>query len=120
MRNVAIVGSREWKDIVAIHKFIDILCPEIHCIVSGAGRGVDREAELYARSKGFETLIFPAEWDRYGRSAGFRRNVTIVENSDVVYAFWDEVSRGTKHTMDTAKAKGLTVFFYSEGDFKEF
>jgi hypothetical protein len=47
-----------------------------------------------------------AEWNKFGKSAGYRRNVTIVEHSDIIVAFWDGKSKGTQHTINIAKEKG--------------
>ena len=58
-------------------------------IVSGGARGVDSWAEEAARHFGLGVEVYKADWDRYGRGAGHRRNTTIVEVSDAVVAFWD-------------------------------
>ena len=77
-------------------------------LVSGGARGVDRIAETEARKQGIAVEVYPADWSGLGKSAGFRRNVTIVEKADAIAAFWDGRSRGTKHTIDLAKKAGKT------------
>jgi len=72
-------------------------------IISGGARGADTLAEMYARHRALPVKVFPAEWDKYGKSAGFRRNADIVKNSDIIVAFWDGKSKGTKHTIDLAR-----------------
>lgn len=69
---IAIVGSRNWKDLLRIKNYIDTLDEET-VVISGAAIGVDRAAERLAKMRGLETKIFPADWKRYGRSAGMRR-----------------------------------------------
>jgi hypothetical protein len=86
--HIAIVGSREYPRLADITTFVRRL-PVDTAVVSGGGRGVDRVAEQAAKARGLQTLIFPAEWERYGRSAGSRRNANIVAASDQVVAFWD-------------------------------
>ncbi len=50
---------------------------------------------------------FIADWNKYGKSAGFRRNIDIVDNSDCVIAFWDGNSKGTLNSVTTAINKGI-------------
>lgn len=78
-------------------------------IISGGARGADALGERYARERGLRVARFPADWEAHGRSAGYRRNVTMAENADCLIAFWDGASRGTKHMIDTATARGLKV-----------
>ena len=108
---IAIVGSRNWKDLLRIKKYIDMLDEET-VVISGGAMGVDRAAEQLAKMRGLETKIFPADWKRYGRSAGMRRNNDIVNEADCVVAFWDGESKGTYHTIClSAKAgKPLLIF----------
>lgn len=51
----------------------------------------------------------PADWDLYGKSAGFKRNVQMAEYADALVAFWDGASSGTKHMIETAQKMGLDV-----------
>lgn len=105
---VAVVGSRGITD-VDLSKYL----PENCClIVSGGARGVDTIAEQYAKSCGIETLIIRPNYEKYGRSAPIRRNDMIVDNADVVLAFWDGSSHGTKYTIDYAKRMGKPVKIY--------
>ena len=79
-------------------------------IVSGGARGADTLGERYAHETNMMLKIFPAEWDKYGKSAGYRRNELMAEYGNVLVACWDGQSRGTKHMIDIAKARGLRVF----------
>lgn len=78
-------------------------------IISGGARGADKLGEKYAKDEGFDLEVYPAEWDKYGRSAGFRRNEKMGDIADAVIAFWDGKSHGTKHMIDIANDKGLLV-----------
>ena len=78
-------------------------------IVSGTARGADSLGEVYAKEKGYLLTKFPAQWDKFGKSAGYRRNEEMAKNADGLVAFWDGQSRGTKHMIDIAKAQGLAV-----------
>jgi len=106
--NVAIVGSRGFSDLAAVANYVRDL-PAGTTVVSGNARGVDRAAETAARHRGLKVISLPAQWDRFGRSAGFKRNAEIVKLADRVIAFWDGVSKGTLHTVNLAKAAGKPV-----------
>lgn len=100
---VAIVGSRNWKDANVIREYIQAIKDKENTeIVSGGARGVDTIAEVYAKEFGIVTKIFPAEWDTYGKAAGFKRNTDIVAYCTSVVAFWDGKSRGTLDTLQKA------------------
>ena len=98
---VAVIGSRSFDDYPTLVKHLDSL--KISCIVSGGARGADKMAEIYAKERGIPTQIFPADWDTYGKKAGFIRNRDIVENCDLLVAFWDGESKGTKNSISIAK-----------------
>lgn len=105
---VGIVGSREYPSLHLVTLFVNMLPPDT-VIVSGHARGVDMVAEDAAYMRGMQREIFKADWEHLGRGAGFIRNEDIVRASDVIVAFWDGVSKGTKHTIDTARREGKPV-----------
>ena len=59
-----------------------------------------------------DLLLMPADWNRFGRSAGFKRNLEMLAEGDNVLAFWDGHSRGTRHTIDNALEKGMSVHVF--------
>lgn len=63
--------------------------------------------ERYAKENGIDLAIFPAEWDKYGKRAGYLRNEQMADHADSLIAFWDGKSKGTKHMIDIAKRKKL-------------
>jgi len=71
-------------------------------IVSGKARGADQLGEQYAMSRSFQIESYPAEWDQYGKRAGYIRNEQMAQNADALVALWDGQSRGTKHMIDIA------------------
>ena len=110
---VAIVGSREGIDPLWVRRMVSKIAEKYpHAtIVSGGARGVDTEAEKAAVFFGLPTNIFPADWNRFGKRAGFLRNKTIVENCDIVVAFTTG-SKGTAHTIKLAYEAGKEVHIY--------
>lgn len=79
-------------------------------IISGTARGADTLGEQYAQEFGFKVERHPAEWDRYGKSAGYIRNKVMAENADTTVLFWDGSSKGTKHMYDLSIENGLKTF----------
>ncbi len=111
---VIIAGGRDFNDYALLKDKCDSILanriPSHHIIiVSGAARGADSLGEKYAAERGFAVERFPADWVRDGKAAGVIRNAQMADNADALIAFWDGTSRGTKHMIDTALAKGLAV-----------
>lgn len=78
-------------------------------VVSGTARGVDLMGELIAAFHKIPVKRFPADWDEHGLSAGMLRNAIMADYADALFAIWDGVSKGTKHMIDNATKKGLSV-----------
>ena len=108
---VFIAGGRGFDDYDSLVKWMDIYiqCPSDTEIVSGTARGADKLGEKYAAERQLPVARFPAEWNKYGRSAGYKRNTVMADYADALVAFWDGISRGTKHMIDIAKEKDLQV-----------
>ena len=81
-------------------------------IVSGGARGVDSCARDYALQHGLKLTELLPEYEKYGRGAPLRRNITIIEYADHVLAFWDGKSRGTKYVIDNCKKRNISVAVY--------
>lgn len=109
--NVAFVGSRNWPWKRYVQNEVATLATG-DIVVSGGAHGVDTIAENAAKDRGLETLIFIPDWDSYGKSAGFRRNIDIVKVSHRMIAFQYEGSKGTQHSINLAKSKGIPVKLY--------
>jgi len=79
-------------------------------IVSGAYyKGADKLGEQYAKERGYKITQFPANWNKYGKAAGPKRNQQMANYADALIAFWDGKSKGTKNMIDLAKQGGLKV-----------
>lgn len=105
MFRVIIAGSRNFNNYELLKdKCLKILSNKMVtdnvAIVSGEARGADMLGERFAKELGLQLLLFPAEWDKYGKSAGYKRNLTMSENADALISFWDGESRGTRHMID--------------------
>lgn len=111
---IAIVGSRNFGNLNLVKNIVKQIKEKYPdaIIISGGCRGVDKTAEIAAIRCGLKTLIFPADWDTYGKKAGFLRNVTIAQSCDILLAFWDNLSKGTAHTINTALDLKKKVYIY--------
>lgn len=78
-------------------------------IVSGGAKGADRLGEVYAAVREYPVKVFKANWDKFGKSAGYLRNKEMSEYATHLIAFWDGKSKGTKHMIDLAREKGLKI-----------
>ena len=78
-------------------------------IVSGGAKGVDTSAREYAQKHGVRLTEFLPDYRRYGKGAPLRRNIDIIEHADMVLAFWDGRSRGTKFVIDECVRRGVPV-----------
>jgi len=78
-------------------------------VVSGTARGADKWGERYARRFNYIITKFPADWNKYGKSAGYIRNKQMAEYADHLIAFWDGESKGTKHMINLATKQGIIV-----------
>ena len=104
-----IAGSRNFEDYEVLKRRIDVLPFEITEIISGNARGADSLGEWYAAENEIQVRVYPANWSKYGKPAGYIRNKEMAEVADALIAFWDGKSKGTKHMIDIALDKGLEV-----------
>ena len=117
--NIAIVGGRDFNDYTLLKESILAYIdghekPEN--IVSGGAKGADTLAAQFAAEMGIPHLIFKPNYQRYGRGATLVRNTQIIENAEVVFAFWDGQSKGTKDSIKKAEKleKELYIITYKQ------
>ena len=113
-----VAGGRDFTNYPVAEKVLDSLLRakvtdhEI-VIVCGMARGADALGEHYAKSRGYRIDAKPANWTKFGKSAGYRRNEEMAQNADACLAFWDFTSKGTKHMIDLSKQYGLALKVYN-------
>ncbi len=106
---VLVCGSRSWNRPSLIGRRLAKF-PRGTEIIHGGARGADDFAATYARALGLPAVVFPADWRGKGKRAGIIRNLQMLdEEPDLVLAFWDGESTGTKHTIGEAENRGITV-----------
>lgn len=113
---VAIIGSRSFSDKERMKKFLINNKEKIEIVVSGGASGADKIGTDTCNELGIPYIVFPAEWyDKNGkldRGAGFKRNWSIVKFADLVVAFYDGVSKGTKNSLEIAEKLGKRRIIY--------
>lgn len=134
---VAIVGSRSFspsndgvlgKQLIKTRSLINSMIRNMYSkpskyedqhqiiVVSGGAKGADTFAEHYADWEGYDIEIYKPDWDTHGNSAGYLRNAILVEKSDIIVAYWDGESKGTKHTIELSlkQRKPIAVIRYGD------
>ena len=107
---VAIIGSRS----------LDMEIPEdtvpknATVILSGGAPGIDHRARDYAVAHRIRIYEVLPDYDAFGRSAPLQRNNEIIAKADLVLAFWDGKSRGTKYVIDRCREIGKPVKVFLE------
>jgi uncharacterized protein (DUF1778 family) len=106
-----IAGTRDFSDYDLLSKVCDFMFSKAKTveIVSGGARGADSLGERYAQEHGYDCKRFPADWEKYGKGAGYKRNTEMSNYADCLIAFWDGESRGTQHMINLARKKGLQI-----------
>jgi|SRR5215831_5181455 len=109
---VAIVGSRHFADPERVTDYVKSL-PAGWSIITGSASGVDAAATKAARARGLPVQVMPASFDEMAdpsRSAA--RNQRLVDSCDVLVAFWDGSSKGTRTTVERALDAGKEVHVF--------
>ena len=82
-------------------------------VVCGGANGVDTLAEKWAKRYGLEFAAFLPQYEVYGgKYAPLKRDEDLVAYCDMVVAFWDGKSHGTKYTIDFAAKLGVPVYLH--------
>lgn len=109
---VIIAGSRKFSDYELLKQKCDKILETVNrpiVIVSGTANGADKLGERYANERGYKIKKFPADWDTYGLGAGYRRNQLMAKYSDALIAFWDGISKGTRHMINLAEQEEIKI-----------
>jgi hypothetical protein len=104
---VAVIGSRNFNDYEEVKQVLSNI--KITLLVSGGAKGADTLGQKYAEEHNIETKIFLPDWEKYGKKAGFLRNSDIINESELVVAFWDGLSKGTLDSIKKAEKKGKNI-----------
>lgn len=110
---VIIAGSRDIVSYPIVTSAVHQSGFEITEVVSGGARGADRLGEAYAKNNDIALKVMPADWNKFGKSAGYRRNEEMARYADALIALWDGESRGTMHMIEIAKRLNMPIFIFN-------
>lgn len=114
MKTIGIVGSRR-KDSPSDLKRCLIKFKELYeigdkLVSGGCPKGGDRFAEIIAKRLKIPIKIHYANWNEFGKSAGFQRNGLIAADADVILAVVsDDRTGGTEDTIRKAIKLGKVI-----------
>jgi hypothetical protein len=119
MVNIAVIGSRTFKDRKFLFEKVDSFI-ETHehinkkdvTIVSGGAIGADTFAREYAEVNNMKIIEYLPDYS-YGIKAPLMRNIQIVDHSDYILAFPNKDSKGTWHTIREAERKMKKVIVFA-------
>lgn len=105
MLKIIIAGSRNFNDYNLLEQKVDFYIGENQDIeiISGTARGADKLGERYAINKELKLKRFPADWQKYGKKAGYLRNEEMAKYASHAIIFWDGKSKGTGHMIELCK-----------------
>lgn len=102
-----IAGSRSFDDYEMLEKCCSDL--NITTVICGEAQGADTLGKIYAENHGIPIISMPANWNVYGKSAGYRRNIEMAKIAEQVVVFWDGASKGSYHMINIAKSMNLKL-----------
>jgi predicted Rossmann fold nucleotide-binding protein DprA/Smf involved in DNA uptake len=109
---VAIVGSRRFPQPSRVGDYVNAL-PAGASIITGSSSGVDAAVTKAARAKGISVQVIPASFEELAdASRSAARNQRLVDACDVLVAFWDGSSKGTRATVERALDTGKEVHVF--------
>jgi len=114
IKRIVVAGCRDYTDYESAKSYINFCISRIKneytlIFVSGTCKGADQLGERYAMENGYQIEYYPADWNKYGRSAGPKRNLQMAMVADYVICFWDGESKGTMSMIECAKKLGKNI-----------
>lgn len=109
---IVVTGGRNYANYEALFAALDRMQPV--AIATGCAAGADALVRLWCIHRGRDCAMFAADWKKYGRSAGPRRNRAMLDEfmPDVVIAF--KGGRGTEDCIRAAQDRGIPVLRVDE------
>lgn len=121
-KRIIIAGSRNFNNYALLKEKVSELIDHTddNVIISGGAKGADTLGEKFAYESDMKLVKMPANWEKFGKSAGYIRNeqmaVYASKKNGKLIAFWDGESKGTVHMIKLARKYNLEVevIFYKE------
>lgn len=110
---IGVLGSRSFNDYQLLKRILNEYLGKVWVIVSGGAAGADLLGEKWADENKIKTCIYYPDWNKYGKSAGMIRNKDIVDDSDLIIAFWDGLSRDSIN-LARKMDKNLRIIYFNK------
>ena len=106
---ILVCGGRNFSDVRMLYDVLDGLKPQIDVLIHGDAKGADRLAGGWAIANKIPVKKYPADWDTYGKTAGYIRNKRMLDEGkpDLVLAF--RGGAGTRNMINTAQRQNVKV-----------
>lgn len=108
---VLVCGGRDYHNVRTIKSWLDGIHSDfgIKLVIEGGATGADEHAREWAFRNRIKVVTYVADWERYGRAAGPKRNRRMLLESapDLVIAFPGD--DGTADMVKRAKSKGVDL-----------
>ena len=106
-----VTGSRTWSDFHAIESQLENMSPDEWILVQGGASGADRIANHIWKKMEGESITCKADWDKYGKAAGPKRNEEMLKDHPIskAFAFCINASAGTMHMISLLNKNKIPV-----------
>lgn len=112
MRTI-IAGGRDFSDYDTLVHILNHEIPwKITTVICGEAKGADTCGKIWAIENSIPVESFPANWEKFGKSAGIRRNRKMAQNAEALVVFWDGKSKGTRNMYKEAHKYRLKTYLY--------
>jgi len=95
-----IAGSRTLTSLKVLSDILKKYRSPITEVVCGTARGIDSLGRVWAEKHKIPVKLFPPDWSRHGKAAGFLRNKEMADYTDCAVIIWDGKSKGTKNMIN--------------------
>ena len=102
-----VAGSRSFVNYALMKAELDAILKKDDVIICGMAKGADLNGKRYAKERELKVIEMPADWKKYGKSAGYKRNMEMAQIADCSIIFWDGKSPGSRHMINISKNMGL-------------
>ena len=104
---IIVAGCRNVTDEKTVERILSGYIAVKDVVITGGCRGVDQIAHDWAHRMFAKNEVHQADWETHGKAAGPMRNRQMAEDADLLVAFWDGMSRGTKNMIEVAFARRI-------------
>lgn len=109
---IIVCGGRDYNNKTFLYEMLDYFNTKtkIATLIHGGAKGADSLAALWAHENNINCIMYPANWNKYGKGAGFIRNTEMIKsNLDAKFLVAFPGGSGTLMACDIATTNKLKV-----------